>query len=166
MSEKNTKLLEKLKKKMTDSGMEEVKMVYAKDGEVSVDVLTTLHRGFGSMSNLAEGEFYFLDGNDDEPDHFVARIAIGTDIPSDAIPELSIHIALINAELVAGAYEYDAADDELAYALKVPVSDGLTDSQLYDMADTWMATALLLSEQYASDLVQVTFSDKRQADGV
>lgn len=149
------KVLEKLEKTFKDNEWEEVRLLKEKDGESDTDVLTTLHRGFGSVSNLAEGEYYFMESKSGDTAAFVARIIIMTEVPTDNIHELLAHVALINAELIAGAYEYDAVDDELAYALKVPVAAGSKEDEIYDLADSAVATALSQAEPYASILIEV-----------
>ena len=154
MSDRGTKILKGIEKKMKDSGMDEVRMVYAGEDDVAIDTLMTLHRGFGSISNLAEGEFCFVEA-EDEPARFVARIAFASEIPSDFVPALTARIALVNAEIPTGAYEYDPVDDELSYALKLPVADGLTDSQLEEMIGSDIAIALSLGEQYAAELIEL-----------
>lgn len=155
MKKTNTKVLEKLEKTFKENDWEEVRLVLSDSGESDVDILTTLHRGFGSVSNLAEGEFYFLEGEGSVPDIFAARIIVMAQVPTDNIPELLAHIAVINAELIAGSYEYDAIDDELAYSLKVPVVASSSETEVYDLADSVIATALSQAEPYASVLVEV-----------
>ena len=155
MSDRGTKILEGIEKKMKDSGMDEVRMVYAGENGVNPDTLTTLHRGFGSISNLAEGEFCFVGSKDDEPARFVARIAFASELSSDVIPALTARIAVINAEIAAGAYEYDPVDDELSFALKIPVADGLSDEDLSEMIGSDIAIALSVGEQYAAELLEI-----------
>ena len=138
MSDRGTKILKGIEKKMKDSGMDEVRMVYAGEDDVAI----------------AEGEFCFVEA-EDEPARFVARIAFASEIPSDFVPALTARIALVNAEIPTGAYEYDPVDDELSYALKFPVADGLTDSQLEEMIGSDIAIALSLGEQYATELIEL-----------
>ncbi|MCR5748560.1 MAG: hypothetical protein K6G03_12700 [Lachnospiraceae bacterium] len=132
--------------KEPDTGIE-VQFLDKDESGLETDMVTTLHHSFGTVSNIAEGEFYF------EDDVFVSRILIATEIDTANIPKLCVLISVINSELPAGCFEYDPAEDLLAYSLKTPVTDSMTEDEVSYLTDRNVAIALSVSEQYSHDLI-------------
>lgn len=115
-------------------------------------VLTTLHSGFGSFSNLAEGEFYF------DEDIFVSRIIVVKDVPAENRPQLCVLISLVNEQTPVGSFGYDIREDALVYNLRVPFVSGLSGEELVELCDRTMAVALSVSQENAADLVRAAVS--------
>ena len=151
------KILKKLYKSISENREEddfEVMLVPAEESGLETMVLTTLHHGFGTETGLAEGEFYFYE------DTFVARMILVPELSSDILPELSILIAVVNAQTQAGCFEYDAYENALAYSLKTPIVKGLSEKEIIGLCDRLMAVALSVSEQNSRVLMECALSGR------
>ncbi len=134
-------------------------MLLKKDQDgVDRDILTTLHPSFGTLSNMAEGEFYFLDEEEIGVDLFVARIRVTTDIPPENGADLAALISLVNPNLVGGSFAYSPLEGELQYLLQVPLYKDTPEDILTSVVGSAMALSLSESQQFARNLV--TFAKK------
>ncbi len=146
------KVLNELYKTLTEDAANidsfEFKLVTKEDSGLETDILTTLHHSFGTMSNTAEGEFYFYKG------FFVARMVVTTEVEAASVINLCVNISLINSELPMGCFEYDPEHEALIYSLKIPVVDGLSFEDETDLAGRCVAMAMSVSEQYSAALIE------------
>ncbi len=147
------KILENLKEIFINNGHDEVLLSEA-DGEgSSIPVLSVLLRGLGSVSNLAEGEFYFTDIGASKKVYFVSRIRILPEVDPRFVSILCLKAGLINPDLYAGCFEYDPLEGDFSYTLKIPLVSGLSEKELTEIADSCIATALSVSGEYAGDFI-------------
>ena len=150
------KVLERLRKEIEENN-EEADVRLLKKGEEGLtrDVLTTLERSFGSLANLAEGEYFFVDKEEIGIDLFMVRLHVASDVPPENGAALCLIESLKNAELLGGSFGYDPDTGELSYNYGVPVSEGATEEQLYSLAGSAIATALSEARQHAGELLDV-----------
>ena len=151
MSGKN--ILENLKEIFLKNGHDEVLLLEAGEEGISTPVLSVLLRGFGSVSNLAEGEFFFAERKDAKPDYFVSRIRILPEVDPKFVSILCLKAGLVNPDLYAGCFEYDPLEGDFSYVLKIPLVSGLSEKELTEIADSCIATALSVSGEYAGDFI-------------
>ncbi len=152
MDNRDIKVLRKLYDiftgEMDEDSEFEIRLLEKEESGLEADLLTTLHRSFGTISNMAEGDFFFDD------DVFVARILICAEINTDNLPTLCVLISMINSDIPVGSFEYDPTENVIAYSLKTPVTESMTLEEVTELADRCVAMALSVSEQYSSDLIE------------
>ncbi len=148
------KVLEKIKNEIEQNNEEaEVKLIKAGENGFVRDILTTVESGFGSVANLAETRFFFVDKDEAGVEFFVARIQVAAEIPPENGPMLSLLISTKNAELIGGSFGYDPEDATLIYTYSVPVTDDTGEKQLYALVEAAVATSLSEARIHAVDLV-------------
>ncbi len=129
-------------------------MLLKKDADnVDRDILTTLHSGFGTLSNQAEGEYYFMDKEEIGLDTFVVLIRVVSEVPARNAAELATLVSLINPELVGGNFAFDPDEGELQYLMRVPLSEDTPEDMLISVAGSAIALSLSESRQFARSLV-------------
>lgn len=160
MSYPDLKILEKLYQTFADNMPEDPEegSTYAKllDKEESgfrVPVLTTLHYSFGSLTNIAEGLFYFDRDLNEGADTFISRIVVVPEVEAQKLLQASVLLSLINSRLPVGCFGVDMEENALIYSLCTPVAEGLSEDELYELCDRCMAIALSVCVENAHDLV-------------
>ncbi len=137
-----------------ESGIEARFHKKAEEPGLEEDIVITLHHSFGTVGNLAEGRFYFYG------DIFMSKVVLAVDVPGENLLKLCVLISLANARLPAGCFEYDIYEKALVYSLKTPIAEGLSEEELYELADRCAAIALSVSEQNSQDLIECALASR------
>jgi len=145
-------VLEKLLRSFLDNGMEEADLIEKEKSGLGTDMLAVWLKGFGSISNEAVGEFYFIG---DKPCIFNARISVLDEIEDDKLPTLSAEIADINSRIPLGGFSYDPVENVIFYSLRVPVRESFSEKEITEEADSAAALSLSVAGSYVSVLLKV-----------
>ncbi len=118
-----------------------------------VDMLKTEHRGFGSTSNLAEGEFTFLETKEGDANVFHCRIKIASGLTDESIVLAGVQMAGVNSGLPLGVFAYDPYDDSLIYRMDVPFVNSMSEEAALEQADSAVALSLSVAEGYCRSVL-------------
>ncbi len=149
---------EKILRKLGDElNQNEVEAFFLPGNETGLDtdILATRHRGFGSMSNTAEGEFAFLDGGEGDFTVFNCRIGIVSDISDRDLELVSAEMMEINAALPLGSFAYDPYDGTVFYSLRAPFVYSMKEKEALEEADSMIALSMSAAERYCSTILKL-----------
>ena len=97
------KILEELYNTLKDAGAKELTFSEKEETGLPYDVVVMLLDGFGTTTNTAQCEFYFLTKEELGTDMFFCRITLTEEVVPENIPGLCAEIAVLNLELPLGA---------------------------------------------------------------
>ncbi|MCR5403966.1 MAG: hypothetical protein K6E91_09160 [Butyrivibrio sp.] len=151
MDERDKAILTRLYAAFSDLSEDDgiaARLVEKEESGLGRTVLTTLHGGFGAVSNVSCGEFYF------DEDIFVSRIIVAAEIPEGSRPFLCALIGPVNDKTPAGSFGFDIRENALVYNLRLPIAEGLSEDELVELCDRTMAVAITSAGENAGDLVR------------
>ncbi len=120
----------------------------AEETGLDIDIMNVVMTGFGDMSNTAEGDFFFL--GEKEPEFFVSRITMVSDVLADNLAPLCLELAVTDFKLALGAFSYDPDSNSVIYTLRVPLEEGLSEKEILDEANVSIRLALNMARSYAA----------------
>ncbi len=147
------KLLLKLEKTFRENGLTEAQVLLKDETGLEADILATRHRGFGSISNTAEGEFSFFE-DEDGAALFTCRLTVLKGIKESALPLVCATIVQVNAGIPLGGFAYDPLEDSVFYALRTPFPASLSEKELAEEADSCTALSLSVAERYCTGIIR------------
>ncbi len=115
---------------------------------LEVDIRTTLMIGFGSTSNIGQGEYYFY--GEEEPEGFACRITVVTRVLPENIGPVCTELAVVNSQIPMGCFAYDTEENSIIYMLQTPLIQGLSDEDILSEANTCIRLAVGLASGYAA----------------
>ena len=137
-----------LLKKLDVGEADETQLLLAEDTGLETDILNTVMTGFGSLTNVAEGEYYFL--GEERPEAFTCRITVVPDVKPENEALLCLELAGEDYDIPAGCFAYDEEEKAVVYYLSVPLPEGLTEKEIIKEADLVIRLSLRLSMTYAA----------------
>ena len=146
-------ILRSLRDSFVENGHEEAVLVTKDSGKADTDVLVTLHRSFGRLSEEVQGLFYFSE--DSGMPLFICRLILGEDLPDDAVLPICTEIALLNPTLPFGAFAFDPLSAGVEYTFQLPVDESRTEKELLAEADMCAALSLSVAELNVHTLQEI-----------
>ncbi|MBQ7506185.1 MAG: hypothetical protein IJT05_02565 [Lachnospiraceae bacterium] len=155
------KILEELYNTLKDAGAKELTFSEKEETGLPYDVVVMLLDGFGTTTNTAQCEFYFLTKEELGTDMFFCRITLTEEVVPENIPGLCAEIAVLNLELPLGAFSFDVMENALIYQANLPLSPGLSTIEIQEEADGCIASAISVSGRFAGTLVPLAVTWRR-----
>ena len=129
-------------------GDDEARLLTMEESGLPVDMLVTTLYGFGSVSNIGQGEFYFY--GEEEPEAFACRITVVPEVLAENVLPLCVELATVNYDLPIGSFSFDRTENCVVYTLQVPFAESLSDEEIIEEADLCIRLAIDFSARYAS----------------
>lgn len=155
------KILSELYKTLKAAGAEEITLSKKEETGLPSDVIVMLLDSFGGTTNTAQCEFYFLPKETLGTDMFFCRITLTEEVVPENIPGLCAEIAVLNLEVPLGAFSFEVNENALIYQVNLPLSEGLTTTEIQEEADGCIASAISVSGRYAGTLVPLAVTWRR-----
>lgn len=135
-----------LLKKLDVGEAEETELHLSEDTGIEIDILSTVMTSFGSLTNVAQGEYYFI--GDERPEAFTCRITLLPEVRKENEALLCLEIAGENYDIPIGCLSYDEEERAVVYTLSAPLVEGLSEEDILKEADICIRLALGLSRTY------------------
>ena len=134
--------------KLEPGDADETVLLTKEESGLELDILVTMMAGFGGISNIGQGEYFFY--GDDVPQGFGCRITVASEVLPENVDPLCMELAVTNAELPVGCFAYDPEVNAVIYILQMPFAEGLTDENIISEANTCIRLAIKISAGYAA----------------
>lgn len=129
----------------------------AGEEDIPMDILTTLHRRFGSDLDEVMGEFYFLPSINGTGTlhYFTSMISLTEDMAPEFVPAVSQAVGILNFYLECGAFVLGSGGKLLAFKLVSPMPVTYPKAQLLELMNINAGHALQITERYVDHLLRL-----------
>ena len=147
------KILEELYTALHEIESEEIDLAKKEETGLPYDMIVMLLSGFGSQTNTAQCEIYFLPKEALGDIMFFFRINLTEKVVEENIPGLCAEIAATNYDLPFGAFSFDLAENAVVYQANLPMTDALTEAEIREVAEGCIATGISVARRFSETII-------------